>query len=514
MVRKINLHLILWLLFLAGTVIGLYFQFHYHKFLNFDTLAYINIAELYAKGDLPNAINACWSPMYSWILAGCKILGVPMLNACYVINFLAAGLCFNLLIKISRRYLKNKLWYYAFCFYCLSLLLYFAMSTLTPDLLATVFSLWFIRLISREHFYYSKTQVFYCGLAAAGMYFAKSYNFVALHIFFIALIAIPYFSAKVSLKRRLKQLTKAYIIFLAFCLPWIVAISLKEDKLVFSSTGRFTHNLVSPDYKGYYPIYNKIHPPPFEDAYFIMFDPTHTLDEYNWSPFENFRNFKHQVLLVLDSIKNLYLALDKYGAKGIIIIAALIILYRNRQKHRLVLPGGLRRITAFGLLYPLFYLPIFITDRYVFICIFLFHLILFYLIQQVAELIKSKYVVPLSIALLVFSLVPFGLMLKKKLSSSSGEYSYYKTFFDQLPAFSFLDGENVAADPVSSLECVQLCYYLKCRYYATWMDKKYESLKDNQIRFYISKTTQDYSFLQLKAQIPVKGSTFYVYQVK
>ena len=55
MPTKFNLKLILWLTFLVGTAIGLFLQFTYHKFLNFDTLAYINIAELYAKDNLKDA---------------------------------------------------------------------------------------------------------------------------------------------------------------------------------------------------------------------------------------------------------------------------------------------------------------------------------------------------------------------------------------------------------------------------------------------------------------------------
>ncbi len=510
---KFNLKPILWLTFLVGTAIGLFLQFTYHKFLNFDTLAYINIAELYAKDNLKDAVNACWSPMYSWILASCKMVGLPLLESCYVLNFAAAAVCFNLLLKMGRRFLKDELWYAVFGFYTLFLLMYFAMSTLTPDLLAAAFSLWFIRLITRQHFFNSKTRPLLAGVAAAAMYFAKSYNFVAVHLFLLAFLLIPWFtSEKVLFKRKFKQLGKLYLIFISLCLPWITVISGKEDKATFSNTGRFTHNLVSPDYKGYYPIYNKIQPPP-ENAYFFMIDPTNTLDEYEWSPFESWRNFQHQLSLIWDSIRNFYLALDNSGVKGALLLASLIILYLKRKEFKLEIPHGLRRIIGFTILYPLFYLPIFMTDRYVYVCIFLFHLILFYFIQQASTLVTKKYQPHILIGLLVLSLIPFGLLAKKKLSISSGEYGYYKEFSKQLPNFSFLTSQYIAADPVSALECVQLCYRMQCTYYATWMDKKYESLKSNSIRYYITKTKVDFPFLQLAREIQVKGSRFYIYEV-
>ncbi len=510
MPKKLNL--ILWTCFIAGSAIGLFLQFSYHKFLNFDTLAYINIAELYAKDNLKDAVNACWSPMYTWILALCKIARLPLLESCYVLNFVAAAFCFHLLMKIARRYLKNELWYAVFCFYTLFLLMYFAMSTLTPDLLAAAFSLWFVRLITKQHFFNSKTRPLLAGVAAAGMYFAKSYNFVFVHLYLMAFLLIPWFTShKVLFKRKFKQLGKVYLIFLAMSLLWITIISGKEDKITFSSTGRFTHNLVSPDYKGYYPIYNKIHPPPFKDAYFFMIDPTKTLNEYDWSPFESKRNFNYQLSLIWSSVKDFYLALDNTGVKGIILLACIIALFVYRAKFEL--SHGLRRIIGFIILYPIFYLPIFITDRYVYVCIFLFHLVLFYFIQQVSALIVRKYMVPISIGLLVLSLIPFGLLAKKKLGISSGEYSYYKEFSKKLPEFSFLTNQYIAADPQSALEAVQLCYHVHCNYYATWMDKKYESLKSNSIRYYMTKRMVDYEFLQLRKEIHVKGSTFYIYEV-
>src|SRR5688572_11623930 len=92
-------------LFVIGALIGLYFQFAYHKFLNNDTLAYINLAERYAAGDWQHAINGFWSPMYSWILCICKLTGLPVLQSCYVINFAVAALGLYILCKLGERYL-------------------------------------------------------------------------------------------------------------------------------------------------------------------------------------------------------------------------------------------------------------------------------------------------------------------------------------------------------------------------------------------------------------------------
>src|SRR5687767_3754539 len=142
MIKQAGFNVVMAVLFVTGAIIGLYFQFSYHKFLNVDTLSYINIAERYAAGDWEHAVNGCWSPLYSWILAICSMASVPLLPACYVLNFIAAGCCFALSLKIAGRYIKHSLLLFFFGFYALQLFVYYGMSTLTPDLLSTAASLW------------------------------------------------------------------------------------------------------------------------------------------------------------------------------------------------------------------------------------------------------------------------------------------------------------------------------------------------------------------------------------
>src|SRR5688500_8804181 len=183
MISKAGFHKLSGALFLTGAAISLYFQFSFHKFLNPDTLSYINIGELYAQGEWPLAINGYWSPLYSWILAFCDGAGIPLMEACYAINFLAAACCLYLVMKMAGRYITVLLFYYLFSFFALVFLLYYAMSNLTPDLTCCAFCLWFLCLITHEQFDVSKRMPYIAGMAAACMYFSKSYNFAVLNLF-------------------------------------------------------------------------------------------------------------------------------------------------------------------------------------------------------------------------------------------------------------------------------------------------------------------------------------------
>jgi hypothetical protein len=183
MISKAGFHKLSGALFLTGAAIGLYFQFSFHKFLNNDTLSYINIGELYAQGEWSLAINGYWSPLYCWILALCDGAGIPLMEACYVINFLGAGCCLYLVMKMAGRYIKALLFYYLFSLFALAFLLFYAMSNLTPDLTGSAFCLWFLWLITHEQFAVSKRMPFVAGMAGACMYFSKSYNFAVLNLF-------------------------------------------------------------------------------------------------------------------------------------------------------------------------------------------------------------------------------------------------------------------------------------------------------------------------------------------
>ena len=131
-----------------------------------------------------------------------------------------------------------------------------------------------------------------------------------------------------------------------------------------------------------------------------------------------------------------------------------------------------------------------------------------------AERFTKKPVIITSVVV-IFSFVPFIMAGKKKLDLSSREYRYYKAFYHQLPNMAILQGQRIAANANASLESIQLCYYVKCRYYCTWTDGQYNSLKQYNIRYYLTKKEQaSFPFLVLKEKIPVDNHTLYIYEVK
>ncbi|MFL5745939.1 MAG: hypothetical protein ACJ751_14800 [Niastella sp.] len=503
-------------LFFIGASVGVYFQFAYHKFLNNDTLSYINLAERYAAGDWQHAINGFWSPLYSWILCFCKLAGLPFLPCCYIINFLVAGLGLYVLCKLAQRYITTPVFYYTFNCYLLLLLLFYAMSALTPDLMAAVFCLWFLLLVTDQRFEYNKQMPWWAGVIAACAFFAKLYSFVPMHLFMGSWLLLLLVKNRSFKSKKLILLIKAYGLFILLSSSWIVAISLHEGKPVITTAGPFNHYFVSPDYGKGFPTDEGLYAPPFNEAYSAHINPAHSLDQYDWSPFSNARNFNYQVNLIKASVRKLIMNLDGTGAKWLILLFSLLVLAINRKKPvKENCDRSIHKIAWFFVCYPLLYLPLFILDRYILTCIILFHLLLFFAAQRAWNLVNKKLFTPVFVLLLLLSVYPFLTIGYRKLTQASGDYQYQKSFYQQLPQLSFLKDQSIAVYPTAMVEATQLCYYFHCRNFSTWTDKQYQSLKKFNIRYLVSKRDlSEYPFLLKKKKLFLVQETVYIYEIQ
>ena len=80
-----------------------------------DGVSYLDIGEAYWRGDFQMAINAYWSPFYSWLLGFALTVLKPSpyweFAVVHLVNFiiyLGALLCFEFLLRQLMRY--RKVW--------------------------------------------------------------------------------------------------------------------------------------------------------------------------------------------------------------------------------------------------------------------------------------------------------------------------------------------------------------------------------------------------------------------
>jgi hypothetical protein len=207
--------------------------------------------------------------------------------------------------------------------------------------------------------------------------------------------------------------------------------------------------------------------------------------------------------------------LDSHRIRLVILLGVLLLAVVHRKKQAISIHPGIAPLLLFLLLYPALYFPLFIIDRYIFICILLFNFFFFYAAALAWELYPKKPLIIAMAAGLIIIITPLLMMGKRKLAISATEFRYYKAFDQQLPNLAFLQNQPIASDGSASLESVQLCYHYHCRYYCTWADRQLHSLQQYKIRFLLTiKEQASLPFLVLKEKIPVDNNTLYIYEIK
>ena len=145
---KSNISLIMALMtfLILGIILIRYYQYQ----INPDGLVYIKIAKTYLMGDYNNAISAYWSPLISWLLVPFLIYGLNPLYLLFSNKVLALVIGFFTLIgigKLSYKFEMNETIRTVILFLAVPVILYFAYSVITPDLLLVCILVYYFNII-------------------------------------------------------------------------------------------------------------------------------------------------------------------------------------------------------------------------------------------------------------------------------------------------------------------------------------------------------------------------------
>ncbi|MBS1567128.1 MAG: hypothetical protein JST39_22285, partial [Bacteroidetes bacterium] len=378
-----------WIFLLGGAAAILWIRYNYYNLVEVDWLSYVNVAELYANGKFGKAINGYWSPLYSWILVPFIKLGADPHLPSYCINSGAAIACFYFLQRLCRRYLTNSLIYLFFQICLIVLLLYFALSELTPDLMGTAFVCYFLSILASPGFYTSYRLPVWAGVCGAVCYLAKSYNFLFVQLLLILLLLGGLIS---SGRRRLghyRFIIVALAVFWAVSLLWIVPLSIHEQKTCFSTAGVYSHNYAGPGHPGH-PVLRKVIEPPFEEAHTAWFNASRQLDDHPWSSFGSKSNLIYQLCLIVDNVIVMAKVLNEWYVRiDVLLVCMLLIAWYNKQ----IMVKAFTTLKLWWLallIYPLGYLPLFVEGRYLYIEALLIVFFFFYLLQEMGALLSEN----------------------------------------------------------------------------------------------------------------------------
>jgi hypothetical protein len=234
--------------------------------MNADGIAYLDIGDAYFRGDWGTAINAVWSPLYSWILGLVNFIFKPAMQwefpTVHIVNFfiyLFALACFEFMWSNVRgaphpetQRLSNPLWwtlgYLLFIWTSLSLIQLWAV---TPDMLMAGLVFLAAGLIAQIRAGDDRHRLFLnLGLILGLGYLSKTFMFSVALVF----LALAWFVQKRTWNSLVKTLLAAGI-FLLISLPFILLISNAKGKLTIGEAGtvtflRYVNGMPFPHWQG------------------------------------------------------------------------------------------------------------------------------------------------------------------------------------------------------------------------------------------------------------------------
>ncbi|OYT73793.1 MAG: hypothetical protein CFK52_00080 [Chloracidobacterium sp. CP2_5A] len=288
-------HPLLWML-LGYLGLGLTLLPAFQFQINPDGIAYLDIAEKYARGDLGGAINAYWGPLLSWLTAALRVVGLPPQIAVKLALLGSGAAALAGLWALTRGY---PVWTRIVAVAAaVPMTLRFALSVITPDLVVAAALAWYLSFLVSRTSPPSWRRGLGCGALGALAYMAKAF-------------ALPFFLAHWALWgflqwRRRRVSAASFVAGLAsFCALsglWIVALRWKYGVWMTGSAGRYNQAWAGPRMAFAHPM-EKGFWAPFEPGDTSAWtDPTR-LPIQPWSVFESPDFAWYQLVMTLERLR-------------------------------------------------------------------------------------------------------------------------------------------------------------------------------------------------------------------
>jgi len=223
-----------------------------------DGVSYLDLADLWRRGEWHAALNAYWSPMYSWVLAGVfqlvqpslfsESLVVHLVNfALFVVSLAAFEYFLNQLLESRERAYADPelvptltdgaLRTLGYVLFVWSSLVWLKLPIETPDILLTVWVYLAAGLLLRIR----RADAGWTAFALLGVclglgYLTKSVMFPVSFVF----LGVAWFADR----RRPGapgRFAVAVVAFAVVAAPWVVAISTARKRVTFGDTGRIAY---------------------------------------------------------------------------------------------------------------------------------------------------------------------------------------------------------------------------------------------------------------------------------
>ncbi len=315
---------------LTYTAAGLSLVPFYRHQINPDGIALISVAQKYLRGDFYHALNGSFGPLFSWLLMPFLASGLEPLLSAKLLSLIIGMAVMAGAYALSRRFDMADGTKKIVFFSLVPIILYYAFSVITADMLLACCLLFYLALICDGRYAENRSAGPLSGALGGAAYLCKAYAFFFFIVHFLVFNAFHYVRMGSRERREavVRNLIWGYALFFLASGPWIALISAKYHR---PSVGVAMHYITR--YIGTESCRNPIPDwgllkPPDETAVSIADDPCY-IPMKPWNPFrsrEDFQAYLREVLYNSALALRIYMGLSTLSAAVVIAYILLVLL--------------------------------------------------------------------------------------------------------------------------------------------------------------------------------------------
>lgn len=248
---------------IAATVIGAVYAWASRHAMNSDGICYLDMGDAYLRGDWAMAINAYWSPFYSWLLGLANLVFQPSafweFAVAHFVNlaaYLGALGSFDFLLRQLLRYGRLRaakasasaeaglpdwaimaIGYTLFIYFTTA---YITLWLVTPDLIVSAMVYLACGLLLRIRLDGpGNANCALLGLVLGVGYLSKAAMFVLAFVFLI--LGLLAHGGRRNVRKSIRYVAVAFSVFLLVSAPLIGALSVRKGRLTFGDSGKLNY---------------------------------------------------------------------------------------------------------------------------------------------------------------------------------------------------------------------------------------------------------------------------------
>jgi hypothetical protein len=294
---------------------------HRHQ-IHPDAVSYLRLAKYYWNGQIDLAVTGYWGPMLSWLIAPLLPMFDNPLYAGRTAMAISAVVYFLGCTSVFRAFRIDPAGRVLGAWIVVFFAVTWSIIAITPDLLMSGLMCFPISLMISHRWVKSRRVQFGAGALYGVAYLAKAVAFLASFGLILVFAALWTVSRQMSLKASLRGAALTVLGLLLVAGPWIAVISLKYDRLLFTTSGRINYAIHGPrDVERGHPTWRTFHTP--ELGRITSWEDPSNMPYAYWSPFDNSLYALHQINLFISGLKTFPQRLSYFDWFGVGFVSVL-----------------------------------------------------------------------------------------------------------------------------------------------------------------------------------------------